>query len=82
MLERLKQLCNAFYVRENTDRYVTSGTRPAPSLEDIQADLTCLPVLIGIASHLAWTQRGRHRDWLAGMADSTACGTASDAAGW
>jgi len=56
VIERLVALPGIRFVHGNTDRYVVTGERPPPTLEDVQADPSLLPLLIGVAQSLAWTQ--------------------------
>lgn len=56
VLERLSQLPNARFARGNTDRYICSGDRPPPTLEQVRADLALLPQRIELESDFAWTQ--------------------------
>jgi predicted phosphodiesterase len=55
-LERLDALPNRRIVRGNTDRYVTRGDRPSPSLQEAQANPALMPVLVEITGAFAWTQ--------------------------
>ena len=68
-MERLARLPNARFVRGNTDRYLFAGDRPAPSLAEVQADPTRLPVLVEVEGTMAWTQgaltAGGWVEWLA-----------------
>jgi predicted phosphodiesterase len=56
VLQRLSGLPNARCVRGNTDRYVCTGDRPPPSLEDAKTHPELLPVLVEVAGSFAWTQ--------------------------
>jgi predicted phosphodiesterase len=56
VLERLSQLPNARFVRGNTDRYICSGDRPPPTLEQVKADIALLPKRIELEGDFAWTQ--------------------------
>jgi putative phosphoesterase len=56
VLERLSQLPNACFARGNTDRYVCSGDRPPPNLEQVRADLALLPQRIQLEGDFAWAQ--------------------------
>lgn len=56
VLERLQELEKAVFVRGNTDRYVTTGERPGPTAEEVQADPALLPVYAEIAGSFGWTQ--------------------------
>jgi predicted phosphodiesterase len=56
VLERLTALPNVQYVRGNTDRYVTTGDRPPPTLADAAADPGLIATVVEIAGTFAWTQ--------------------------
>lgn len=56
VLERLQELEKAVFVRGNTDRYVTTGDRPGPTANEVQADPALLPVYAEIAASFGWTQ--------------------------
>jgi predicted phosphodiesterase len=68
VLERLAALPEAHCIRGNTDRYVTTGARPKPTLADVQARPELLPTLVEIAHTFAWTQgavtEGGWFEWL------------------
>ena len=55
-LEILSGLRDARFVRGNTDRYVCTGDRPSPSIEEAKNDPQLLPVLVEVANTFAWTQ--------------------------
>jgi predicted phosphodiesterase len=55
-LEILSSLPNGRFIRGNTDRYVCSGDRPSPSIEEAKNDLHLLPALVEVANTFAWTQ--------------------------
>ena len=55
-LEILSALPDARFVRGNTDRYVCTGDRPSPSIEDAKRDPQLLPALVEVANTFAWTQ--------------------------
>jgi putative phosphoesterase len=68
VLERVTKLPNVSFLRGNHDRYTVTGERPGPTLEQAQADPKKVPLLLTMASNLAWTQ-GQIRasgwwDWL------------------
>jgi len=71
VLERLVALPNARFVRGNTDRYLVTGERPAPTLEAAQADPLLISKLAEVAAGFAWTQgylaATGWLDWLAGL---------------
>jgi predicted phosphodiesterase len=56
VLERLTALPNARFIRGNTDRYVTFGDRPGPTLEEVNADPRLASSLAEVANTFAWTQ--------------------------
>jgi predicted phosphodiesterase len=56
VLEHLNQLPNACFARGNTDRYICTGDRPPPSLEQVRADIALLPQRIELEGDFAWTQ--------------------------
>src|SRR4051812_38545103 len=56
VLNRVTALPNVHFVRGNTDRYVVSADRPPPSLADVTADPSLLPIVVEIAGTFAWTQ--------------------------
>ncbi len=56
VLERLTKLPNIRFVRGNTDRYVCTGDRPPPSLEQVRAEIALLPQRIELEGDFAWTQ--------------------------
>jgi predicted phosphodiesterase len=70
-IERLMALPNARFVRGNTDRYTTTGDRPAPTLDQVRADPGLLPVALQVAASFAWTQgavtAAGQFDWLAAL---------------
>jgi putative phosphoesterase len=51
VVERLRALPDALFVRGNADRYVTSGSLPAPTIEQVRADLDLLPVFAEVTGH-------------------------------
>ncbi len=69
VLERLASLPQAHFVRGNTDRFVTMGERPEPTVEDVRDDPRALPRLLEVAQSFAWTQGAVTAtgwfDWLA-----------------
>ena len=56
VIERLVALPCIRFVHGNTDRYLVTGERPPPTLEDAQADPSHLSKLIEVAQSFAWTQ--------------------------
>jgi predicted phosphodiesterase len=55
-LEILSALPHARFVRGNTDRYVCTGDRPSPSIEEAKSNPQLLPALVEVANTFAWTQ--------------------------
>jgi predicted phosphodiesterase len=55
-LEILSALPHAQFVRGNTDRYVCTGDRPSPGIEEAKSDPQLLPALVEVANTFAWTQ--------------------------
>src|SRR5438445_6075866 len=55
VLDRLVPLPNAHFVQGNTDRYVVTGQRPYPHLDDVRNDPRLVPRLIEVAHTFAWT---------------------------
>jgi len=71
VLERLLKLPNAVFIRGNTDKYVTTGERPYPTLADATANPQLLMNFAEANQSFAWTQgavtaAGRF-DWLADL---------------
>lgn len=68
-IERVAALPNARVIRGNTDRYLTDGHRPGPSLDEAIQNPRLLPTVIETAASFAWTQgalaKSRGLDWLA-----------------
>jgi predicted phosphodiesterase len=56
VLERLSQLPNARFVRGNTEEYITAGTLPPPTPEDVQASPELLPGFTEMVRAFGWTQ--------------------------
>jgi len=56
VLERVSRLPNTRFVRGNTDRYVCTGDRPPPTLEEVRANNDLLPQRIELEGDFAWTQ--------------------------
>ena len=70
-LERLAALPNATFVQGNTERYLLSGGRPYPPIQDARSQPELLARLVEVAHSFAWTLGAitptRWRDWLATM---------------
>jgi predicted phosphodiesterase len=56
VLEILSELPNTRFIRGNTDRYVVSGDRPSPSIEDAKSNSELMGALVEVANTFAWTQ--------------------------
>ena len=71
VIERITALPNAAFVRGNTDRYVVTGERPHPSVEDAVARPELVPVIAEVSATFAWSagcvSSGGWTDWLAGL---------------
>ena len=71
VLQRVTQLPSTVFSRGNHDRYTVTGERPGPTIEEAQAKPVLMPLVLTMASNLAWTQ-GQIRasgwwDWLAAL---------------
>jgi len=55
VLDRLTARPNVRFVRGNTDRYVVTGARPPPSIEEAEEDPTLARVLAEVNATFAWT---------------------------
>ncbi|EFH81450.1 metallophosphoesterase family protein [Ktedonobacter racemifer] len=69
VLEQVTALPNASFTRGNTDRYIVTGERPGPTLEEAQTQPHLVARLAELSANFAWTQgfiqaRGWW-DWLA-----------------
>jgi predicted phosphodiesterase len=68
-LERLTDLPGVRFVRGNTDRYVVTGDRPSPHVEDVERDPSLRPLFDVVESSFAWTREavepGGWLTWLA-----------------
>lgn len=56
VLERLINLPKVRFARGNTDRYVVTGERPAPTLDDVKKNPEMLSTFSEITASFAWTQ--------------------------
>lgn len=64
-LERMTALPNASFVRGNTDRYVVTGERPYPQVENTASNPGVIGRLAEMSAQLAWTTGALGRDgWL------------------
>jgi putative phosphoesterase len=70
-LERLAALPNPTFVQGNTERYLLTGERPYPSMQDARSQPDLLPRLVEVAHSFAWTLGALTstgwRDWLAAL---------------
>jgi len=68
VLERLHDLPSMTALRGNTDRYVVTGERPPPSIEEAAADPELVRVVAEVAGSFGWTEGrlagSRWVDWL------------------
>jgi predicted phosphodiesterase len=70
VLERLSGLPNALFTRGNTDRYVCTGARPRPTLDEVKARPELLPTLLEVEGCFSWTQGAvTVSGWLNWLAD-------------
>jgi predicted phosphodiesterase len=71
VLERVAQLPDLLAVRGNTDRYLVTGERPSPTVQECEADPLLWPARVQVASSFSWTQGVitmlGWMDWLAGL---------------
>lgn len=56
VLERITGLGKSVFVRGNTDRYIFTGDRPFPQVEDVLIDPTLMSVYTDVTNSFAWTQ--------------------------
>ncbi len=56
VLERLAALPHAVFIRGNTDRYITQGDRPGPTLVEVEANTQLLDQFKQMNEGFAWTQ--------------------------
>jgi putative phosphoesterase len=68
VLERLLSLENAIIVRGNTDRYLITGERPSPTIDQVIKDPSLLTVFADVLQSFAWTHgaiaSSEWMDWL------------------
>lgn len=70
VLERITALPNAVFVRGNADRYVITGERPPPTLEQARENPTLIPTFAEVAGSFGWTQGYLEaRGWLNWLKD-------------
>src|SRR5215813_656766 len=55
-LDILSALPNPRFIRGNTDRYVCTGDRPSPGIEEAKRNPNLLDTLVELANTFAWTQ--------------------------
>lgn len=55
VLDRITKLPAAKFVRGNTDRYVVTGARPRPSLDDAIGNPDLVPVVAEVSATFSWT---------------------------
>lgn len=71
VLERVAALPAAHVIRGNTDRFLVTGERPAPTPEQCQANPELWLACLEVANSFAWTQGmvtgAGWVDWLAGL---------------
>jgi predicted phosphodiesterase len=71
VLQCINALPNAIAIRGNTDRYLVTGERPRPTIEDARADPAKVPVIAEVAASFGWTAGCLSADgwtaWLAGL---------------
>ncbi len=69
-LERLARLPNVRITRGNVDRFVTTGARPGPTIEEAQAHPRLVPQVVATAALFAWTHGAvSATGWLRWLAD-------------
>ena len=56
VVQQLMHLPELRLIRGNTDRYVVSGDRPSPTLEEARENSSLLSPLVEVANTFAWTQ--------------------------
>ncbi|MCC7207269.1 MAG: metallophosphoesterase family protein [Anaerolineae bacterium] len=55
VLDRLVNLPSPVFIRGNTDRFVTTGDRPGPTVEQAAHDPALVPVLAELSGSFGWT---------------------------
>jgi len=69
-LERLAELPGLSALRGNTDRYIVTGERPPPSLDDARRDPDMIPVIAEVAGSFAWSEgRLAETPWIGWLRD-------------
>lgn len=56
VLERLSRLPAATFIRGNTDRYLVTGQRPRPTVEECQRNPALWPTRVEVAAGFSWAQ--------------------------
>ena len=56
VLDQLSELDVVAFIAGNTERYVLTGDRRAPTYEEVAADSTLLPHLVEVVGSFAWTK--------------------------
>jgi predicted phosphodiesterase len=70
VLERISSLPDAAFVRGNTDRYVVTGERPLPWIDDAVANPQLVAQIAEVAGSFAWTEGCLHvGGWTAWLAE-------------
>jgi predicted phosphodiesterase len=55
VVERISSLPAARVIRGNTDRYVVTGERPPPAVQEAMTDPDLVPIVAEVAASFAWT---------------------------
>lgn len=56
VIRRVREQPGVIVIRGNTDRYVCSGERPGPRVEEAREDPGLVPQLLEVATSFAWTR--------------------------
>jgi putative phosphoesterase len=56
VLDRLSRLNNGVFIRGNADRYVVTGERPTPTMDEVRENIELLPLFTEVTSSFTWTQ--------------------------
>jgi predicted phosphodiesterase len=69
VIERLRALPTALFVRGNADRYVTSGELPDPSFKQVRENPDLIPLLAEVVGSFNWSKGCvEERGWLGWLA--------------
>jgi predicted phosphodiesterase len=69
VLERIANLSDCVVTRGNTDRYVVTGARPRPHVEDVRADPSLRELFDAVERGFSWTRAAvEERGWLEWLA--------------